>query len=125
MLAPQVFDGEAKLGNGAGLQVLHEHIGAPQHRGKERLIGRLGEIEHHGFLAAVEPDEIAALAERQVVIAAREIAVRPLDLDHPRAGIGEPAAAHRRRHRLFERHHEEAGEGKSHRFHSYPGHGAL
>jgi hypothetical protein len=50
----------------------------------------------------------------EIVVAAREVAFRPLDLDHPRAGIGEPARAHRRRDRLFERNDKEAGEGEVH-----------
>src|SRR5262249_18079920 len=49
-----------------------------------------------------------ALWHRELVVVAREIALRPLDLDHPRAGVGEPAGAHGRRHRLLERHHQQA-----------------
>ena len=48
----------------------------------------------------------------EIVIAAREIAFRPLDLDDARAGISEPARAHRRGDRLFERDDEKAGQGK-------------
>ena len=79
---------------------------------KQRLVGGLVEIEHDRFLAAIEPDEIAALAVREIVVAAGEVAFRPLDLDDARAGIGEPARAHRRRDRLFERDDEQAGEGE-------------
>ena len=78
---------------------------------QQRLVVRLGEIEDDRLLAAVEPDEIGALAARQRVVAAREIAFRPLDLDHARAGIREPARAGRRRDRLFERDDEEALRG--------------
>ena len=45
----------------------------------------LDAIEDDGLLAAIEPDEIGALAVHQTVIAAREVAFRPLDLDHARA----------------------------------------
>ena len=86
------------------------------------LVVVAGEIEHQRFLAAVEPDEIGALASiraftpvlptssrgRQLVVAAGEVALGPLDLDHARAGIGEAAGAHRRRHRLLERDDEKA-----------------
>ena len=48
-----------------------------------------------------------------VVIAAREIALRPLDLDDARAGIGKLAGAHRRRDRLFQRNDEEAFERRA------------
>ena len=42
------------------------------------------------------------------IVAAREIALRALDLDDPRAGIGKPAGADGRRNRLLERDDEEA-----------------
>ena len=74
------------------------------------LSSGLGEVEDDRLLAAIEPDEIGALAARELVVAAREVALRPLDLDHARAGIREPARAGRRRDRLFERHDEEAFE---------------
>jgi hypothetical protein len=125
MRAPDIVEREAELGDGAGLEVLHEHIGLRQHRRQQRLVVGAREIEHHRLLAAVEPDEIGALSttrafppvfarNRQLIVVAREIALRPLDLDHPRAGVGEPAGAHRRRHRLLERHHQKAGKGKGH-----------
>ncbi len=117
MRAAQLRDGEAELRHRAGLEVLHEHVGAREHRREQRLVVGAREIEHHGFLAAVEPDEIAALAVHQIVIAAREIALRPLDLDDARAGVGEPARAHRTGDGLFERDDEEAGEGESHAVH--------
>ena len=78
------------------------------------------EIEHHRFLAAIEPDEIGALAVDMVVVMAREIAFRALDLDHARARVGEPAGRLRRRHRLFERNHEDAGEGEGHGLGAHP-----
>jgi len=52
------------------------------------VVVRVFDIENDGFLAAVEPYEIAALAVGGPVVAAREIAFRPLDLDDPGAGIG-------------------------------------
>src|SRR5690606_32654035 len=64
------------------------------------------------------PDEIGALAMHVAVIATCEIAFRPLDLDHPRAGIGKPAGRLWRRHRLFKRHHEKTGKGEGHGFRS-------
>ena len=72
----------------------------------------LRQVEDDRFLAAVEPDEIGALAARQPVVAAREIALGALDLDHACAGIREPAGAGRRRDRLLERDDEETFEGK-------------
>ena len=56
----------------------------------------------HRILAAVEPDEIAALALRRGVIAAGEIALGTFDLDHMRAGIRQPRGAEWRGDRLFD-----------------------
>ncbi len=112
MLAAQFRDRESELCHRAGFQVLHEHVGAREHGGKERLVLGQREIEHHRFFAAIEPDEIAALAMHQIVVAAGEVAFGPFDLDDAGAGIGQAARAHRRRDRLFERDDEQAGEGE-------------
>jgi hypothetical protein len=108
MRAAQRVEWEAELGDGAGLEVLHEHVGLGEQGGEHCLVVGAREVEGERLLAAVEPDEIRALASRQFIVAAGEIALRALDLDHARAGIGEAAAAHRRRHRLLQRHHEKA-----------------
>ncbi len=55
-------NGKAELGERAGLQVLHEHVGLREHGFEQRLVLGLAEIEHHRLLAAIEPDEIGALA---------------------------------------------------------------
>ena len=62
---------------------------------------------------------------RQLVVAAGEVALGPLDLDHARAGIGEAAGAHRRRHRLLERDDEKAGQRKGHGNATRRGFGAV
>ena len=117
MRAAQRVERKAELGDGAGLEVLHEHVGLGEHRREQRLVVGAREIEHQRFLAAVEPDEIRALALRasagrgwhgELVVVAREVALGALDLDHARAGVGEPARAHGRRHRLLQRHHQQA-----------------
>src|SRR5262249_25625877 len=64
MRPPQLFKRKAELGDGAGLEVLHEHVGLGEHRREQRLVIGAREIEHHRLLAAVEPDEIRALALR-------------------------------------------------------------
>ena len=61
-----------------------------------------GKIDHHGFLAAVEPDEVAALSLGCSVVAAGEIAFRPLDLVDGRPGVGEAGGTERRSHRLLD-----------------------
>src|SRR5512132_966130 len=115
MCAAQFLEPKSELGDGAGLEVLHEHVGLGEQGGEHRLVVGAREVEGERFLAAVEPDEIRALASttraftpvfatvsaftpvfarnRQFVVAAGEIALRPLDLDRARAGIGEAAAA--------------------------------
>ena len=144
MRAAQCIEREAELADRAGLEVLHEHVGLGEERRQHGLVVIAREIEHQQFLAAVEPDEVGALAItfgiraftpvflqsiraftpvflrnkiawlRQLVVAAGEVALGPLDLDHARAGIGEAAGAHRRRHRLLERDDEKAGQRQGH-----------
>jgi hypothetical protein len=79
---------ETKFREGARLEVLDQDIGIRQKVSQSIAAGRTRKIEHHRALAAVEPDEVAALAMNHIVVAAREIALRPLDLEHGRSGIG-------------------------------------
>ena len=61
MRAPQRLEREAELADGAGLEVLHEDVGRASR--PRAAPGRPAlEVEHDRFLAAVEPDEIGALA---------------------------------------------------------------
>src|SRR6185369_10716914 len=96
------------------LEVLDENVGLGEHGLEHRLVSRFGEVEHHRLFAAIEPDEIGALAVHQAVITAGEVAFRPLDLDHARAGVGELAGAVRRGDGLLDRNDEEAFERQSH-----------
>ena len=88
---------------GAGRKVLHEHVGARDHALQQHCVLGVLDVERDRLLAAVEPDEIGAVAVHHMIVAAREIAFAALDLDHPRAGIGEARGAERRRDRLLER----------------------
>ena len=101
MLAAQCIKRKSQFRDGARLEVLYENVGAREHRREEGLAVGLREIEDERFLAAVEPDEIRALTVCHLVVVAREVALLPLDLDDAGAGIGEPAGAQRRRHRLL------------------------
>ena len=65
------------------------------------------DVGDQALLAAVQPDEIAGQPVRRGIVAAREIALRPLDLDHPRAGIGKAGTAIGRGDRLLQRDHQE------------------
>ena len=82
---------------------------------QQRGVGRVLDVGDQALLAAVQPDEIAGQAVGRLVVAAREVAFRALDLDDARAGIGEAGAAIRRGDRLFERDDEQVGEGMMHK----------
>ena len=56
---------------------------------QQRGVVRVLDVGDKALLAAVEPDEIARQARGGLVVAAGEVAFRPLDLDDPRAGVGE------------------------------------
>ena len=114
MILAQPLEGKAQLGQRAGLEVLHEDVGLGENGFEQRLVVRLGEIEHHRLLAAIEPDEMRALAVHDVIVMAREIALRALDLDDASAGVRQPAGALRRGDCLFDRDDEEAFERQRH-----------
>ena len=98
----QAFQREAELVHRAGLEVLQQHVGACDQLFECGAAVLGGEIDHHGILAAVEPDEIAALALGGGVIIAGEIALRPFHLDDMRAGVRQPRRAEWRGNRLFD-----------------------
>ena len=114
MALAQGLDGVAELGERAGLEVLHEHIGLGQDRLEQALVVGLAEIGDHELLAAVEPGEVRALPMHEVVVVAGEVALGPLQLDHARARVRQLAAGQRRGHGLVEREDERAGEGFGH-----------
>src|SRR5690606_22913166 len=78
----------AKASQRSRLEVLDEHVRAGQQRLEQRAILSPAQIGHDGLLAAIEPDDIAALAVHGLVVAAREIALRAFEFDHARASIG-------------------------------------
>ena len=98
----------------AGGEVLDEDVGLGHHGAQQCLVLFRAQVEAHGFLAAVEPDEVGALALNELVVLAREVAFRPLDLDHACPGLGQPAGQVRRRHRLFDGHDEKTGQIPGH-----------
>ena len=97
----QAFQREAELVHRTGLEVLDQDVGAGDQVFEIRATFAGGEVDHHGILAAVEPDEIAALSLCRRIVAARKIAFRPLHLDDMGARVGQPRAAERRGDRLF------------------------
>ena len=110
----QGFHRIAELGQGAGLQVLHEHVGLGHDRLEQALAVRPGEVGDDRLLAAVEPHEVRAQPVDERVVGAREIALGPLQLDHPRPGVGQLAARHRRGNGLVEREHQRSCEWLGH-----------
>src|SRR6185312_7359894 len=101
----QSLEREAESVHRARLEVLQQHVGAGDQLLETAAAFAVGEIDDDGILAAVEPDEIAALPLRRYVVSAREIALGPLDLDDMGAGIGQPRTAERRSDRLFDGNH--------------------
>ena len=102
---------EAELRRRTGREILQEHVGPRDHPVQQRCVRRVLEVEDDGLLAPVEPDEIGRKSVHRAVVVARNIAARPLDLDHPRAGIGQLGRAQRRRRRLVDGNYENVGEG--------------
>ncbi len=114
VLGPEGRNAEAELVERTGLQVLQEHVGLRQHGFDESAVLGLGEVGHYRLLAAIEPDPVRALALDDVIVFAREIAFRPLDLDDAGAGVREPARRHGRCHGLVHRDDEQAIERLTH-----------
>jgi hypothetical protein len=93
---------------------LDNHVAPPDQFIEDLDRGRLLEIERERFLAPVEPDEVGGEpVDGGVVVAGEIAAARPLDLDYPRSEIAQMAGAERPRHRLLQREHGDAGQGKS------------
>ena len=86
----QAFKRKAELVHRAGFEILQQHVGARDQRFERGapLFGR--EVDDHRILAAVEPDEIAALALGDGIIFAGKIAFGPFHLDDVGAGVGKP-----------------------------------
>ena len=101
---------EAQPRDDARGEVLDEHVGlADQHR-QALPVGRVLQVQPDRFLAPVQPHEIGALAMDETVVTAGEIALRPLDLQDPRPGIGQPSRHVGRGDRLLDGDDQDAGE---------------
>ena len=74
----------------AGREVLHEDVGLFQHAPQQRGVVGGFDVEGQRFLAAIEPDEIGALAMRDLVVFSRQVAALAFDLYDPRPRVGEP-----------------------------------
>src|SRR5690606_36001433 len=72
-LAAQVGAAEAGALEGAGGEVLHQHVGARDEGLEQRgtVVGL--EVQHHRLLALVEPHEVRAVAARGRIVATREV----------------------------------------------------
>jgi hypothetical protein len=108
VLHRQALRREAETFECAGLQVFDQNVGVGNDPLDKPLVVIAPQVGDERFLTPVEPDEISALALRDAVVAAREVAARSFDLDDARAGIGHPAGTQRRGHRLFQAKNEES-----------------
>ena len=103
VLRAQLCGAEAGAFRGSRREVLDEHIGLGDDAVKQRRVVRALDVRDQRFLAAVEPDEVGALAAHKLVVAAGEVAFLALDLDDTRAGIGQARGTEGCRHRLLQR----------------------
>jgi hypothetical protein len=110
MALPQRLRAEAGARRRSGRQILDEDVRLPEDAVQEGRILGLLDIRDEALLAAVEPNEIARQPEDRRVIAAREIALGPLDLDDARPGIRQPRRTVGRGHSLFQAEHEKPVE---------------
>ena len=97
-------------------EVLHEHVGALQQPEHRLDVARGLEVEGDALLGPVEPHEVARHPVHGLVVAAREVpGAGPLDLDHPRAEVGEVPGGQRGGHRLLASDDGDAVQGERHR----------
>ena len=78
----------------------------------------VAEIEHHRFLARIQPHEITALAVDRAVVATGKIALGALDLEHFGTGKYQTPRTEGRGGRLFQRHDLDPGKWPRHSFSS-------
>ena len=102
VILAQALQRKAELVHRTGFEVLQQDVGAGDQVLEFRAAILAGKVDDNGILAAVEPDEIAALTFGCRVVAARKITLRPLYFDDMSAGIGKPRTAERRGDRLFD-----------------------
>ena len=103
---------EPQLGQRARQQVLNEHIRVFQHPEQDFTVFVGFNVQGDRFFASVQPCEIGAFTVGGGIVGAGEIACAlAFDLDHARAGVGQPRGAKRRSDCLFQRNDEFAGKG--------------
>src|SRR5690606_13253562 len=78
-----------------GPKILNKDVRLRDHGLQQCQIVRLSEVEHHRFLASIQPNEIGAIPHDRLVVTAREIAVAPFNLYDPGAGIGKTRSGKR------------------------------
>ena len=103
---------QAHARGGARRQVLHQHVGARQQVHQRGMGVRVLEVQRKAFLGSVGPDEVRGQALDAGVVGSGKVAgARTLDLDDPRAQVGQLAAAQRGSDRVFEGDDGDAVEG--------------
>src|SRR5262249_42867765 len=111
--AAQFLASKSEPLKGARLQVLDDNIRLLQEIPQGLLSTGRCDIEDKGFLAAIEPNEIASLTRRGILISAREITFQAHDFDDTGAGISKPRGAVGRGNRLFDGHNRKAFKRKT------------
>ena len=99
----QVIDAQPQTPGGALRQVLHEHVRLRHKTAHQGHVIGIAQIQRDAFLALIEPREIGRHAIGRLVVAACEITLWPLNLDHPRPGLGQTGGAERGGDGLFQR----------------------
>src|SRR5258706_9803674 len=90
-------------------KILNEDVRAAQQGAQKLHVGWLLEIEHSGFLALIEPDEISALTMHGGVVLARKITCgRFFDFDDASARFREPRTGIRSGYSLLDRNDQQA-----------------
>ena len=101
---------EAETRHHAGAELLDEHIRAARELENAGAIGLALEVADEAFLPPVEKGEKRALAPEARRVAAHLLSARPLDLDHPGAGLGENESCERTRQQRREIQNGDPGE---------------
>src|SRR5690606_5445550 len=110
----QALRAEARALRRTDREVLDPDVRLRQQPVQQGGVGRVLDVDGERLLAPVQPDEIGAEAVDIVVVIPGEVAVLPLQLDHARARVGEPAAEEGSGHGLLERDDENAVESTGH-----------
>ena len=107
----QTFGIQPYFFQGAGSQVLHEHIGLVRDAQKQGAVGLVFDIQLHRLLAAVDPHKVGSQPFDGLIVLTGEVAGIAFHFNNAGPGIGQPAGCIRRRDRLLDGDHGDAAQG--------------